>query len=161
MKRNTAYFGMLLSLALICGYVESLITVSFGVPGVKLGLANIVAVVMLYHDGVKAVAVISVLRILLGGFLFGNPFSIIYSLGGGLLSLAVMCLLKRRFSLNVASVSVAGGISHNIGQLCVASAVVENYHIFYYAPMLLLAGTATGFLIGVLSREILFRLSGR
>ena len=158
MKRKTAYIGMFLSVALICSYIETLIPFYFGVPGVKLGLANIVVVVMLYCVGAKEAFFVSLLRILLSGFLFGNPFSILYSLSGGLLSFAVMFFLKRTDRLHVMSVSVAGGISHNIGQLLLASAVVENYRLFYYAPVLLAAGFATGLLIGALAQEIIVRV---
>ncbi len=161
MKHKTAYLGMFLSLALICSYVESLVPFYFGVPGVKLGLANLVVVVMLYLSGWKDAALISLLRILLAGFLFGNPFSILYSMGGGILSFAVMLLLQRTEKFQMVSVSVAGGIFHNVGQLFVASLAVENYHLFYYAPVLLAAGFATGFLIGMLAQELAGRLKGR
>ncbi len=161
MKRKTAYMGMFLALALICSYVESLIPFYFGIPGVKLGLANLVVVVMLYLVGAKEAFLISVLRILLAGFLFGNPFSIIYSLSGGLLSFAAMLLLKKTNKLHVVSVSVMGGIFHNVGQIGVAAAVVENYNLFYYMPVLLIAGFFTGFLIGILAQEMILRLKGR
>lgn len=158
MKRKTAYMGMFLAIALICSYVESLIPFYFGIPGVKLGLTNIVVVLMLYSVGAKEAFLISVLRILLAGFLFGNPFSILYSLGGGILSFLAMMLLKHTDKFKVVSVSVTGGIFHNIGQLLVASVVVENYNLFYYAPVLLVAGFATGFLIGILAQEMILRL---
>ena len=158
MKRKTAHLGMFLALALICSYVESLIPFYFGIPGIKLGLTNIVVVLTLFCMGAKEAFCISVLRILLAGFLFGNPFSILYSLGGGVLSFLVMWFLKYTGKLKVISVSVAGGMFHNIGQLFVASVVVENYNLFYYAPVLLLAGFVTGFLIGILAQELIVRL---
>lgn len=161
MKRKTAYLGMFLSLALICGYAESLVPFYFGVPGVKLGLPNIVTVLLLYCVGAKEAFAVSLLRIVLSGFLFGNPFSILYSLGGGLASFSVMLLLKKTGRLHVVSVSVAGGIFHNAGQLLVAAAVVENYHLVYYAPALLAAGFVTGALIGILARDLIGRLDGR
>ncbi|MCM1256607.1 MAG: Gx transporter family protein [Roseburia sp.] len=161
MKRNTAYLGMYLALALICSYVESLIPFYFGIPGVKLGLTNIVVVLLLYTLGAKEAFGVSVMRILLAGFLFGNPFSILYSLSGGILSFLVMYLLKRTKKLKVITVSVAGGLAHNIGQLFVAAFVVENYHVLYYLPVLLIAGFVTGFLIGILSQEIIFRIGKR
>ncbi len=161
MKRKTAYLGMFLALALICSYIESLIPFHFGVPGIKLGLANVIVVVMLYGMGAREALLLSILRILLAGFLFGNPFSIIYSLSGGILSYFVMLLLKNTQKFHVISVSTAGGIFHNLGQLLVASAVVENYHLFYYAPVLLVSGFITGFLIGNVAQELIFRLKGR
>lgn len=156
--KKTAYFGIFLALALICSYIEFLIPFDFGIPGVKLGLTNIVVVLMMYCIGAKEALFISVLRIVLTGFLFGNPFSIFYSLGGGILSFLVMYLMKRTKKFKVISVSVTGGIFHNAGQLFVASAVVENYHIFYYMPVLFIAGLVTGFLIGILAQEIILRL---
>ncbi len=158
MKQKTAYMGMFLALALILSYVEALIPFQFGIPGVKLGLANLVTVMMLYCTGAKEAFLLSVLRIVLAGFLFGNPFGIIYGLSGGILSFLVMYLLWRGDRLHVVSVSVAGGLSHNLGQLLAASAVVGNRNLFYYLPVLLAAGFVTGFLIGLLAQEMIVRV---
>ena len=155
--RKIAYLGVFLALALILSYVESLIPFYFGIPGVKLGLTNLIVVVMLYCTGTKEAFGVSVARILLAGFLFGNLFSILYSLAGGVLSFIVMCLLKKTGRFHVISVSVTGGISHNIGQLIAAAFVVETYDIFYYMPFLLIAGVATGFVIGMLAQEFNLR----
>lgn len=152
---------MFLSLALICSYVESLIPFYFGVPGVKLGLANLVVVLLLYAMGAKESLTVSVLRIVLAGFLFGNMFSIWYSLAGGLLSFLVMWLLKKCGKFGVLPISVSGGIFHNVGQLIVAAIVVENYNVFYYMPILLVAGLVTGALIGVAAQEMILRIGGR
>lgn len=100
-------------------------------------------------------------RIILAGFLFGNPFSILYSLSGGALSFLAMYVLKRTEKLKVVTVSVAGGVMHNTGQLIMAALVVENYHILYYIPVLLTAGFITGFFIGILSQEIILRIGNR
>ena len=161
MKRNVAYLGMYLALALICSYVESLIPFYFGIPGVKLGLTNIVVVLLLYTLGAKEAFLVSVVRIILAGFLFGNPFSILYSFSGGALSFLAMYVLKRTEKLKVVTVSVAGGVMHNTGQLIMAVLVVENYHILYYIPVLLTAGFITGFFIGILSQEIILRIGNR
>ena len=150
--RKIAYLGVFLALALILSYVESLIPFYFGIPGVKLGLTNLIVVVMLYCTGTKEAFGVSVARILLAGFLFGNLFSILYSLAGGVLSFIVMCLLKKTGRFHV-----TGGISHNIGQLIAAAFVVETYDIFYYMPFLLIAGVATGFVIGMLAQEFILR----
>lgn len=155
--RKIAYLGVFLALALILSYVESLIPFYFGIPGVKLGLTNLIVVVMLYCTGTKEAFGVSVARILLAGFLFGNLFSILYSLAGGVLSFIVMCLLKKTGRFHVISVSVTGGISHNIGQLIAAAFVVETYDIFYYMPFLLIAGVVTGFVIGMLAQEFILR----
>lgn len=153
--------GVFLALALICSYVESLIPISFGIPGVKLGLTNIVVVLMLYCIGAKEALAVSVCRIVLAGFLFGNLFSILYSLAGGLLSFFIMWAVKRTGKLGILPVSVCGGIFHNIGQLAVAALVVENYNVFYYLPVLLLAGAATGLAIGVVAQELIIRIGDR
>lgn len=150
--------GVFLALALILSYVESLIPFYFGIPGVKLGLANLIVVIMLYAVGAKEAFAISMLRILLSGFLFGNLFSILYSFAGGILSFLVMWLVKRTGKFHVMSVSICGGITHNIGQILVASVIVETYSIFYYIPVLLIAGLITGMLIGVIAGEVSDRL---
>ena len=161
MKNKIAYWGVFLALALVCSYVESLIPISFGIPGVKLGLTNIVVILMLYTIGAKDAILISVLRIILAGFMFGNAFSIIYSLAGGILSFVVMLLLKNTGKLKILSISTAAGISHNVGQLIVAALVVENYNILFYVPVLIIAGIITGFLIGLLAGEIVLRIGNR
>jgi heptaprenyl diphosphate synthase len=157
-KNRAAYFGVFTALALIFSYVEMLIPIQFGVPGIKLGLANLLIVIMLYKCGPKEALLLSVVRIVLSGFIFGNMFSIIYSLAGGILSLAVMAFLKGRGSFSVMGVSIAGGVCHNIGQLAVAMAVVETYRVGYYLPVLLIAGMLTGMLIGIVSNEVLKRI---
>lgn len=158
MKNRAAYFGVFTALALIFSYVEMLIPIQFGIPGIKLGLANLLIVIMLYKCGAKEALMLSVVRIVLAGFIFGNMFSIIYSLAGGILSLAVMALLKGRGSFSVTGVSIAGGVFHNIGQLLVAMLVVETYKVGYYLPVLWIAGVITGALIGIVSGEVLRRL---
>ena len=158
MKNRVAYFGVFTALALIFSYVETLIPIQFGIPGVKLGLANLIIVIALYKLKLREAYVLSVVRVILAGFLFGNYFSIIYSLAGGLLSLTVMAYLKHRGDFSVIGVSIAGGVFHNVGQLVVAMAVVETFHVAYYMPVLLVAGLVTGFLIGILSDNMLKRI---
>lgn len=158
MKNRVAYFGVFTALALIFSYVESLIPIQLGIPGVKLGLANLIIVIALYKMRLSEVFLLSIVRILLSGFLFGNYFSILYSLAGGLLSLVVMALLKKTGAFSVMGISMAGGVSHNVGQLVVAMLVVETFSVGYYLPVLLVAGLVTGFLIGVAAGEMLKRL---
>ncbi len=158
MKNRVAYFGVFTALALIFSYVESLIPIQLGIPGVKLGLANLIIVIALYKMRLSEVFLLSIVRILLSGFLFGNYFSILYSLAGGLLSLVVMALLKKMGDFSVMGISMAGGVSHNVGQLVVAMLVVETFSVGYYLPVLLVAGLVTGFLIGVAAGEMLKRL---
>lgn len=157
-SRKIAYLSLFLALALILSYVESLIPFSFGIPGVKLGLTNVIVVWLLYLMGPREAAGVSVMRILLAGFMFGNAFSILYSLAGGLLSFIVMYLLKLTDKLNVVTISITGGLFHNIGQLAIAAIIVSNYHILYYIPVLLCAGALTGLLIGLISQEMILRL---
>ena len=155
---HPAYFGVFLALALILGYVESLIPFYFGIPGVKLGLTNLVIVLFLYSCGAGQALLLSCARVFLAGFLFGNMYSIIYSLAGGVLSLAVMALMKRSGKFSIAGVSIGGGIFHNVGQILVAMAVVENVSIAYYLPVLLVSGVVTVFLIGIAASEVRKRL---
>mgnify|MGYP002224179541 CR=1 FL=1 len=128
--RQSAYFGMFLALSLIFSYVETLIPISFGIPGIKLGLANIVTVTALYYAGTKEAFVLAILRNILTGFLFGNLFAIFYSIAGSCFSILIMHLLKKRGSFSVIGVSIAGGVFHNIGQLLVAMLVVESFEYF-------------------------------
>lgn len=158
MKSRVAYFGVFTALALIFSYVESLIPFQIGIPGVKLGLANLIIVIALYKLSLKETWILAVTRVLLSGFIFGNYFSIIYSLAGTALSLTVMAVLKKNGGFSVMGVSLAGGVAHNMGQLIVAMIVVETYSVAYYFPVLLIAGVVTGLLIGFVSNEMLKRL---
>ena len=158
MKSRVAYFGVFTALALIFSYIETLIPINLGIPGVKLGVANLIIVIALYKIRLPEVYLLSVVRVLLSGLIFGNYFSIIYSLAGGLLSLTVMVLLKQMGSFSVMGISVAGGVCHNIGQMIVAMLVVETFSVAYYFPVLLIAGLLTGFLIGILANGMLKRL---
>ena len=148
--RRVALYGMLTALAFILSYVESLVPVTVGIPGVKLGLANLVVVIALYTLDLKGAFVISVVRIVLSGLTFGGLFSMLYSLAGGLLSFAVMAILSRKKLLGTVGVSVCGGVAHNIGQLLVAMAVLETESVWYYFPVLLISGSVAGVLIGLL-----------
>lgn len=148
--RRVALYGMLTALAFILSYVESLVPVTLGIPGVKLGLANLVVVIALYTLDLKGAFIISVVRIVLSGLTFGGLFSMLYSLAGGLLSFAVMAILSRKKVFGTVGVSVCGGVAHNIGQLLVAMAVLETESVWYYFPVLLISGSVAGVLIGLL-----------
>ena len=158
MKNRVAYFGVFTALALMFSYIETMIPIQFGVPGIKLGFANIMIVIMLYKSSAKEALLLSIVRIMLSGFLFGNLSSVLYSIAGGVLSLGIMTLLKKQGGFSVIGVSVAGGVSHNVGQLIVAMLVVETYQVGYYFPVLLVAGVLTGLGIGVVSQEVLKRI---
>lgn len=154
-SKKIANMAMLVAVAMIFSYVESLIPINFGVPGMKLGIANLVTVTGLYFLAVPEVMAIVVMRVLLTGFLFGNGMSIIYSLAGGLLSVLVMAGMKKLKGFSIIGISMAGGIAHNIGQLAVAALVVESLKLVYYLPALLAAGAVTGFLIGLVSGKLI------
>lgn len=151
MAQKTAKYGVMLALAMIMGYIEYLLPFNFGIPGIKLGLANIVAMWLLYIDGFVPAISVNILRILLCGILFGNALSIIYSLAGGILSVLVMALIKRLPFFSEKGVSTAGGIVHNIGQLTAAGIVLKTAAVVYYLPALLISGAVTGLIIGLIS----------
>lgn len=148
--KRTALYGLLIALAFVLGYVESLIPIYLGAPGVKLGLANLVTVIALYSMGVRAAIVINVARIFLSGFTFGPASAILFSLSGAAFSLAVMALCRKLRLFGMVGVSVLGGVAHNIGQFLMAALVVHTFGVFAYLPVLLGAGTAAGALIGLL-----------
>ena len=153
-----ASFGVFVALALIFSYIETLIPFQIGIPGVKLGLANLVIVIALYRMPGGEVYLLSGVRVVLTGFLFGNLMSILYSLAGGILSLTVMWGMKRIRSVSILGVSIAGGVFHNIGQLLAAALMVETYGVFSYLPVLLISGLLTGFVIGLAAGEMLKRI---
>ena len=146
MTKKLTISALLVALAMILSYVEVLIPFNFGIPGIKLGLANLVVVVALYLLNARQALMISVVRILLVSFTFGNMAALLYSITGGLLSFAVMVLCRRIKGLSTMSVSVAGGISHNIGQ---------NLNLLFYLPVLMIAGIITGLLIGLVAGLII------
>lgn len=154
--RRTAEIGFMLALALILSYVESLIPLSFGIPGIKLGLPNLIVLLLLYGGrGEREALLVNGLRIILSGFLFSNLYAILYALAGAVFSFAAMYAGRKTKRFSMVGVSVLGGVFHNIGQLLVAMAVVETFAVAYYVPFLLVAGTVTGALLGVVGRELL------
>ncbi len=153
-----AYLGLLTALALIASYVEALIPLPMGIPGVKLGLANLIVVWALYTLKAREALLVNILRIFLTGFLFGSLSMILYSLAGAGLSFLCMWLGKKSGRFSVCGVSILGGVAHNVGQLLAAMAVVETVSLIYYGPVLLAAGILTGLLIGAVSGEVLKRL---
>ena len=114
-------WGILVSLALILSFIESLIPFYFGIPGMKLGLCNAIVVILLYLSSAREALLINLCRMVLAGFLFGNAFGILYSVGGALLSFLCMWIVYRTGLFTITTVSIIGGLTHNIGQLCVAS----------------------------------------
>lgn len=154
-KNKTAYLGLLTGVALMLSYIETLIPFQVGIPGVKLGLANLAVVLCLYLFSWKEAVCLAVVKACLTGFLFGNLFMILYSLAGALLSVLVMALLRAGNRFHVPVVSGAGGVAHNLGQLLVAFAVTRTDGLIFYLPVLLIAGLLTGLLIGAVSVLVL------
>ncbi|MFT4106546.1 MAG: Gx transporter family protein [Lacrimispora sp.] len=155
-----ALYGMMIALAFVLSFVETLIPISLGIPGVKLGLANLVTLAGLFTVGIRGTVVISLLRIVLAGMTFGNMFSMLYSLGGWALSLFLMVIARKRNWFGISGISILGGVGHNIGQICVAALVVQQAGVFFYLPLLLLAGTGAGLVIGILGSMIIVRIKG-
>ena len=154
-SRRIAYCGLFAALAILMGYVELLIPMPIPIPGVKLGLANVIIVIMLYFMDAKSAFFVSLIRVLLSGLLFAGFAGLLYSLSGAMLSFAVMVLLKRTERFSIVGVAVAGGIFHNVGQIVVAALVVENVRMAYYLPFLLVSGVVTGIVIGIVAQTAL------
>ncbi len=148
--KKLALLGLCASVALVLSYLEALVPpIVPAVPGIKLGLPNIVVIFVLYRFGLKEAASVSIVRVVIVSLLFGNAFALAYSIAGACLSLAVMALLKKADILSTVGVSVAGGISHNVGQILVAMAVLRTAELGYYLIILAISGTVAGIFVGV------------
>lgn len=158
---KVALRGMLVAAAMVLSWLEAQIPAFFAVPGMKLGLTNLVVLIALYKLGEKDALFINFLRILLVGLTFGNLFSLVYSLAGGMLSGIGMILLKKTGKFGVAGVSLAGGVLHNVGQILVAMIVLETGAVIYYLPVLWISGIAAGLVIGLISAQVIKRLPER
>lgn len=158
--RWVAAYGMLIGLAFIFSYIEAIIPIPIPIPGVKLGLANLVTIVGLYTVGVKGTVAVSLVRILLVGLTFSNVSSMMYSLAGGVLSLCLMILFKKLKLFSQTGVSIVGGIGHNVGQLTVAAVVTQTSGVFYYLPFLMVAGVVAGAVIGLIGGMVTERIQG-
>ena len=154
MRNNTrrlTFLALTVSFALILSFIESRIPAFVAIPGVKVGLANIAVIFTLYKFGIKEAVAVSAVRVILVSMLFGSPVSFIYSFTGAVLSLLVMFVLKKLTPLSEITVSVAGGVMHNIGQIAAASVMLGTNVVIYYLPFLLLSGTIAGIAVGVAS----------
>ena len=156
--KKLAGCAVLTSLALIFSYIEYLLPLSLAIPGIKLGLANIVSLIALYSLGPGYAFFIGIARVFLSSLLFGSAFSMIYSLAGCILSIFTMWLFKRIDKFSISGVSMAGGVMHNIGQILIAALVMESSAVFYYLPVLILAGMVTGIGIGIISTLVINKL---
>lgn len=145
---KVAVIGVISSFAAILSYIEVLVSFGVFIPGVKLGLANIAVVVAMYIYGLKFALFVNIIRIIVVGLLFSNVFSILFSIAGALISFLVMAILKKIDIFSPIGVSVAGGVSHNIGQIMIAGLIISSYSIVNYIPVLMIAGIICGFIIG-------------
>lgn len=159
--KRLSTFGMLVALAFIFSYIELLVPFHFIVPGMKLGLANIVVVTALYLLGPKDAFTISFVRIVLVAFTFGNLNTMLYSLAGGILSFIAMAMAKKIGAFSVIGVSVLGAVFHNIGQIFVAMFMLETKTLVNYLPFLVIMSLVTGVLIGIVGGELTKRLKMR
>lgn len=157
--RQITAMGMLVALAMVLGFVETLIPINLGIPGMKLGLANIVVVIALFLFDVKTAVVVSILRIILIAMTFGNMSMMFYSIAGASLSLLSMIAISKIKSFSLISVSIVGGIMHNVGQIICAAFVVRTNGVFTYLPVLMIAGLVSGALIGIVAGLISVRLT--
>lgn len=156
--KRIAYVGLFIALAFVFSYIEYLMPIHIGIPGAKLGLANLAIMVCLYTLGEKDAFFLSIIRILLVGFTFASTASMMYSLAGGILSFAAMVVVKRCKTFSMTGVSVMGGVFHNVGQIVLAMWVLETESLLYYLPLLMVTGIAAGVVIGLLGALITKRL---
>ena len=156
--KKIALLGLTVSLAMIMSYIEVLFPLSFAVPGIKMGLANIVIVFVLYRMSLKDACIVSLIRVFLVALLFGNTMSLAYSLAGAVLSLTLMALLKKTEKFSVVGVSISGGVMHNAGQILMAVILMGTAQIAYYLPVLIITGTITGVGIGLVAALVIDRV---
>lgn len=156
--RKLAFAAMFAALALIFSYVEVLVPIPVPIPGVKLGLANLVILIALYRLGFRYAFAINCVRIVIAGLLFSGVFGMLYSFGGGILSILVMYLLYRMRCFSMVGISMAGGVMHNLGQLLTACAIMSNLSLMSYFAVLFFSGLISGILIGILAYSIEKRL---
>ena len=156
--KKTALLGLCISLAMILSFVESQIPAMVAIPGIKVGLPNVAIVFLLYRMGWKETVTVSVIRIVLVSILFGNVQTLTFSLAGAALSLLGMILLKKTNWFSCISVSIVGGILHNVGQIIAACFWTQTAQIAYYLPVLLLSGTIAGTVIGLVAGLLVKRL---
>jgi len=160
--KTVAFFGVCTALAMILAYVEVLLPPLFpAIPGIKMGLPNIIIIFLLYRRGPVPAIAVSLLRVVLVSMLFSNAMSLLYSLAGAILSLLVMILLRRLKILSMVGVSVAGGVAHNVGQILMAMLLLETSELLYYLVVLIVTGTLAGVLIGICGSLLIKRIPER
>ncbi len=152
--RRLAFSAVLVSIMLVLGYLESFLPVS-PIPGIKLGLANSVLIISLYWLGVPVSFQLMLVKNVLLGFLLGNPMLIPYSIAGGILSLSLMSILLRRKGISPVGVGIAGGVTHNIGQVAVAMIILQTPSLVFYLGLLMPAGAVMGFVTGTVAKTLM------
>ncbi|MCM1514031.1 MAG: Gx transporter family protein [Anaeroplasma bactoclasticum] len=158
MKKETKRFAILsimIGLSLVLSYVDSLIPIVVTIPGIKLGLANIATIYVLYRLGIKEAIIVSILRVFLSALLFGTVVTLSYSLVGATLSLLTMIVLKHMGSFHAITISITGAVMHNIGQIGVAILIMSTKEIIYYLPILVITGVISGIGVGLLAILVL------
>ena len=159
MSKRISMLAIYIALAFIFSYIEAIFPFSIGFPGIKLGLANIITVYVLFATGnIKDTFIVMILRIILAAFTFGNLSLMIYSMAGGMLAAVVMCTFYKTHLFGITGVSVTGGVAHNVGQLIVAAIMLETKEILFYVPVLLAAGVITGLIVGALAGTCVNRI---
>lgn len=154
-SKKITFIGMMTAVALMLSYLETFIPISIGIPGIKIGLANVVTVAILYKVGVKEAYFVAVVRIILSGFMFSGLSTIIYGLVGAICSITVMYIIKKKGSFSETGVSVLGAIANNFGQIIIATIIIKNAYTLYYFPVLLISGTVFGVGIGLVAAILL------
>ena len=157
MTKRLVLLAMLTAVAMILSYVESLLP-SVGIPGVKMGLANIAVIFAHFRFGWKEAAALSLVRVVLVSLLFGSVGAMLYSLAGAVLSLAVMALLRRIDRFSTVGISVAGGVAHNAGQILMAMLILQTKQLLGYLPVLAVSGIAGGVLTGLAAALLIRRI---
>lgn len=158
MKKETKKFAILsimIGLSLVLSYVDSLIPIVVTIPGIKLGLANIATIYVLYRLGIKEAIIVSILRVFLSALLFGTVVTLSYSIVGATLSLVIMIVFKRISSLHMITISILGAVMHNMGQIGVAMFIMSTKEIIYYLPILVITGVISGIGVGLLAILVL------
>lgn len=156
--KDVAFLGIMTSLSLCLSFVETLIPVFTAVPGVKIGLANIVILFVLYKNDFKSAFTVSVIRVLLSGILFSNLLTMAYSFAGAVVSLAVMFVLKKTDLFSALAVSICGGVCHNLAQIGLACFILSISSLKYYVPVLIISGIVSGAFVGAFAAFLFKRL---
>lgn len=157
--RKIALLGVLTSVALVLSYLEAMLPpISTAVPGIKMGLPNIIIIFVLYKFGLKEAVTVSLIRVFIVALLFGNVMTLAYSVAGAVLSLGLMTLFKKINLFSQIGVSIIGGIAHNLGQILVAIFLFDTIQIGYYMIVLSITGTIAGVVIGIISSILVKKL---